>query len=697
MKRQGFWLVTVGLLLLVSSVEALESTPGYPAIQRAFLREDFSQVTLLAQAFIAQSPSVPEATRVRLWLVLSLERLHRVDEAFKELDLLKTTLDTDDPLMPEALFWDGEVSRRAFQMGRAKIAYARLLDQYPASSWASQAQLGLGFIGLHQRAFELAAGYFHEVALRQPQTAVALDARLFEGFAHLELGRFSAAAQCLEPLLDELQDPGIIARAAFYLGESLSGLKRYAEAIKAYERAIASDGRSQWGQLSQFGVGWAAYQEGRCEESVGAFDRYLAQATEHRIEALYAQGGCLLRLGREPEALSRFEQIVSRSPTHPLALESGLVIADAYRRADRPILAKEMLHTLLRWRLDGASRAKVQLRLGALALEQGNTAQARTVFGLAAEREDPTIRQAALNGLGDVQMFLGDLTSAEGYYHDAINVSLASPQSSYAAFQLGRIRLQLGSLDQATEIFQQLVTGPETSLTDDARFALVITHLNQHDTASARSVLDAIRLKRPTGIIAARIAYYDALLALGADDEVGAQRLCEETIERAPGTDEALEARLLVAELRARREPAREVMAWLGRMYTSTGMTRGQRAKLAKRLGDFARSAQSYADAIRWYQDAMELLPSLSGEAGYRVASCFEEGGDIDMAMQRYQGIERPPWHVRGQLALAKLLERAGRTAEANAVYTALAGEPIPEAKVARERLANVKSVLLSH
>ena len=43
---------------------------------------------------------------------------------------------------------------------------------------------------------------------------------------------------------------------------------------------------------------------------------------------------------------------------------------------------------------------------------------------------------------------------------------------------------------------------------------------------------------------------------------------------------------------------------------------------------------------------------------------------------------------MRGQLALAKLLERADRAAEANAIYTSLASEPIPEAKVVRERLA---------
>ena len=691
----GYSLVFVIWLLVIivgSEAAAMEPTSGYPAIQRAFLREDFNETAALAQAFIAQRPDVPEASRVRLWLALSLERLQRTEEALQELDLLERALSPGDPLISEALFWDGEVSRRAFQMTRAKDAYLRLLEHHPSSIWTAQAQLGLGFVALHQRAFELAAGYFHEVVLRHPDTATASDARLFEGFADLELGRFDSAVRILEPLLAELQDPGVVARAAFYLGESVSGLKRYAEAIPVYQRAIDSAARSQWGQLAQFGLGWACYQESRCEESVSAFDRYLAQATEHRTEALYAQGGCLIKLGREPEALSRFEQIVSRAPSHPLALESGMIIADAYRRTGRPILAKEMLHALLRWPLDGAARANVQLRLGTLALEQGNTAQAETVFGLAAKREEPAIRQAALNGLGDVQSYLGNPAAAEQSYRAAAAISAVGPQSGYAAFQLGRIRLQSGLLEEAAAIFQQLAAGPEASLAEDARFALIITHLNRHDEASARAILDAIRHRQPSSAAAARAAYYDALLALSAEDEDAARRFCGETMARAPFTDEALEARLLMAELRARREPAAEVMAWLGRAYEASGAARSHRARLAKRLGDFARSAQSYADAIRWYQVAMELLPSLEGEAGYRIASCYEEGGDGEMAMRWYQPIGPPPWRVRGQLALAKLLERADRIVDAQAVYALLANEPIPEAKMVRERLAAMKS-----
>ena len=75
----------------------------------------------------------------------------------------------------------------------------------------------------------------------------------------------------------------------------------------------------------------------------------------------------------------------------------------------------------------------------------------------------------------------------------------------------------------------------------------------------------------------------------------------------------------------------------------------------------------------------------------YRTASCYEEAGDVELAMEWYQRITQPPWRVRGQLAFAKLLERQDRVKEAQAVYERLAAEPIPEAQVVRERLAHLR------
>ncbi len=627
-----------------------------------------------------------------LWLALSLDRLGEPSEALRELERLKARLPAHDPVWPELLFWEGDVSRRALQMDRARAAYQRLLDRFPEATWTSQARLGLGLIALHQDAFEEAITHFHALSSQGPQTPAALDAMLFEGLCHLQLARYGEAVALLTPLLSELQDPDAVAQAAFYLGEALTAQGRHQDAARAYQRAIDSSTTAQWRQPALFGLGWAHYRANRCEEGVQAFERYLAQASAgHRTEALFAQASCLMRLGREEEAVARFEQVVSRDPDHPLAIESGLVVADVYRRQERHAAAKELLHGFLRRGLDEEALAQVQLRLAAIALAQGNPAQARTIYALAAEHPEPPVRQAALCGLGDVELFLGDLGRANARYEEAIAVAERSSLAAYARYQLGRIQLQLGAFDAAISVFQRLAAGDDPSLADDARLALAIAYLNHDQPEAARTLLGTIRRQRPDSVLAARAAYYEALLALEDGDEAAAQQLCHALLAKAPRTDEALEARLLLADLQAKTASPREVMERLRGAYTSESLPRSQRGKLAKRLGDLARAQGAYPEAIAWYEEAAGLLPALESEASYRTASCYEEAGDVERAMAWYRTSEQPPWRVRGLLAVAKLLERQDRQAEATAIYRQLAEEPIPEAKLIRERLAALR------
>lgn len=702
MKRASALLTVLLIIVFWSLREAsADPTPGYAAVQQAFLHEDFEAATSLAQSFILQHPDVPEVPRVWLWLALSLDRLERSGEGLAELDRLKARVPLTDPLWPELLFWEGEISRRASQWLRAKLAYQRLIEQYPKSSWVSQAQLGIGLIYVQQQGYDSAIGYLHEVALQRPGTQIALDALLFEGLCHLRLEHFSDAVGIFQPLLLQLKEPTVIAQTSVYLGESLSGLERYDDAARAFQRAITAAGTSSWAGLAQFGLGWALYQADRCEESVEALEWYVRQedrpattprdGREHRLEALFAQGSCLIRLNRSAEASTRFEELLLRAPSHPLALQGGLLLADLYRDQGRVAAAKEILHRLLGRTRDPTTQAQIQVRLGAIALEQGNAAQAKTIFELARQSEEVPLQQAALNGLGDVQMFLGDLLGAKHWYEKAMALASQTSLANYAMFQLGRIQLLLGALDEAVHTFEQLAATSDPGLADEARLGLALAYLNRRQEDRARSLLQELRAQHPTSLIAARAAYYQALIALGDSDEALAQRLCQEVMTKAPKSEEAVDARLLLADLYGRRTSVADAMSWLEEAYRSASLPSRHRARLAKRLGDFARSQQAYTEAIRWYDEAAAQLPSQRGEIAYRVASCYEEAGDFDTAITWYQQIDQPPWRVRGQLATAKLYEREDRLGDAQAIYEALAHEPIPEAKIAQERLATLR------
>ncbi len=675
---------------------AAETTPliaTYDSVRTAFLRESFEEVTTLAQSFVHQSQVLPdEVARVRCWWALSLDRLQRPHEALKVLDVLKTELSADDPFWAEVLFWEGEISRRAFQMVRARLSYQQLLERAPRSIWAAQARVGLGKVLIHEQALTEALEQFQTVAAQKENQTLAQDAALLEGFCLVQLKRFQQATRVLQDLLDRSQNPDTVAQVAFYLGESLTGLDRFEQAQQAYQRSIDVKPDSPWAWASGFGLGWVQYQSGDCEACLHTLERYLTPTTKDRnasyqTEARFAQAGCLMRLGREPEALTLFERILSDDFKHPLALQTGLTLVDIYRRHGDILRAVGVLESLSDRPLDPIPRAQLQLKAGSIALDQGQFLQARRFFKLASEVGQLAIRQVSLAGLADVEMFLGNVGQAQVYYEQGITLSPQTPEAAYASYQLGRLNLESGSFDQAMEIFQRLTSSTDASIAQDAALALALAHVRRGENRLARGYLQALAQQQGNPTATARTFYYLALLAIDEADEESASAFCQQTIQGAPDSEEALEARLLLAELTARQSTDASVQE-LQRVYATEKLPLRHRARVAQRLGDITHKDGRYAEAIRWYEIAYEVFPNIEGELGYSIASCYEEAADIELAIHRYQKLKQAPWRVRGQLAAARLLERQNQLDQAKAIYIALAQEPIPEAKVLQERLA---------
>jgi tetratricopeptide (TPR) repeat protein len=588
-------------------------------------------------------------------------------------------------------------------MVRAKLAYQRLLEQHADSPFCVQARMGLGRIALHQQLVEAALGHFQEVAARHPQSAAAQEARLLEAFCHVRLKRFHEALESLAAFGDRREDDGpAVATAGFYRGEALSGLGRYDEAVKAYEQALAQvtpvtverspEPMAEWIPSAQFGLGWALYQTHRCHDGLKALESYLSGtgAQPNRIEAWFARGRCLEQIGHPEEARPWFERIVSKDPAHAVALEGGLSLMEAYRAQGRFEEAKRLAGELMTHHPDPRSRAHLQLPLGAIALDEGHPAEAKTLFELAARSDDPAARQAALSGLGDVQEFLGDAEAARRWYHEAIGVDATSVPASYATYRLGRLDLQQGRWEEAAAVFETLSRHPDAAFAAEARLSLAAAYLTLDRDEQARELLETARRRAPEDPIVGRAAYYLAWHALKAGDEPAARQWCQEAMSRSPRSEEALEAQMMLLDLEGAERPVSEAAAQLERMVATEPSSSRRRGALAKRLGDLARTQRLYPRAIEWYERALEWWPALQGEATYWLASCYEAAGHVEEALQRYQEIAHPPWRTRGLLAAAKLLERQDQLLKAKAIYERLAGENIPEAKIVRERLTTV-------
>ena len=177
-----------------------------------------------------------------------------------------------------------------------------------------------------------------------------------------------------------------------------------------------------------------------------------------------AWGSCLVRLGEDEQASRLLSRILTYAPSHPLAFESGLLVAEIHRRAGRVRQAAALLERLLAQTREASLRVPVHLRLGAVRLDQGDAASAKNHFTAVLQAPELESHLAAVNGLGDVHMHLGEYQKAQRRYEETQRLSQRlSPTNNtfggrvYAMYQLGRIQLLLGQHTEAVETFQRLL------------------------------------------------------------------------------------------------------------------------------------------------------------------------------------------------------------------------------------------------
>ena len=730
----------------LASAESMRmSDEQFGAVQTAFLQENFTRVVDLVRPFMAEGVSHPQAQRVWLWYVLSLDRLNRSDEALQELDRLKSNLIQRaehgaelrrQPLWPEVLYWEAEISRRQDKMLRARMAYELLLQSVPESTWRQQARLGLGLVLLNEQDLDAAASRFAELTVdAAPNSSLAKQGQFLLAVCDVQRQDFTAAIVRLRRLLEQspdlarspyrTTDPatqadlgprwGWRAQVQVYLADALAGLRQFDDAAALYRQIIDAQPQSRWAQLARFGLGWIEFQQGRCEDSLKDFAAYRAagvQAADRaesfappdsRAELLFAEGRCLMAVGGETEALARFRLLRQEEPEHDLAVEAGFSIGELLEREGRYDDALAMLDELGRQAFEIRQIEQAQLRAAAVAAAAGRLELAAARYQQASASPEFATAQAGLNGLGDVEARRGRLDAAEAWYRKSIDQLPTSQAGLYASFQLGRLQAQAGKTADAIATFKRLcggaqaVVGPHAQaarrIAVEARLALAFTYVSQNQPELARAELEFLRAQDHTSPEAARAGYYLAVLA-GQDGRVAeARQLCDEVIRQAPTSQEAMQARLMLAEIVSSADSPQQAMAFFADPAFWQHLSRAQRSELEKKLGDIARQARAWAAAIHWYELAWQDAPSRQAELDYRIASCYEAGGDAALAAHRYRAIAEEPWRVRGQLAAAKLMERQERWPEAIAIYDALTRQGVPESKIAQERLMALQAV----
>ncbi|RMG07437.1 MAG: hypothetical protein D6731_23765 [Planctomycetota bacterium] len=552
---------------------------------------------------------------------------------------------------------------------------------------AAQASL-LCLAGRHAAARELAEGILARDP-SAPRGQVALgEALAGAGDAQGALNAFARAVRA------DADDPVCVRAYA----QHLARLGRHAEAAQAYRR-IAGPGRGEVKDAAALAE--ALRRSGDAQGARELMDDVMRR-DPHSLEPLRQQAETMAAEGRLDAAADMLEQLLSQErPPHATAralaeslmpragtsLRVRAACAKAFLESGRAFACVQLLGPLVARSPDDLALTRL-LGLAYARLGAGPLAEEHLLRVAQAGRADARVFQA----LGEVYLERGDASAglrALGHARDAM------PRDVGIRRALARALAAAGDLEGA---IRELRAAHEAAESDDAALEDELDRITERAHAKRIKGLEA-RLLADEDDAAARLELALALARRGdlGDALVHLRRaaedraLCGEVVAKAEQiADEwgelPREIAVLLVDLHEAAEAVHEAIGVLERYLAQ----RPEDAELRLRCLELCARSDRVQDAVAGLSDFLEEAPAAVLERavalGERVA--LGEGirslglplararrrlGDLEGAGELYRRfLEAAPDHTEARVEYARLLESAGRAAEAYQVLAVL-------------------------
>ncbi|MFK7884092.1 MAG: tetratricopeptide repeat protein [Phycisphaerales bacterium] len=474
--------------------------------------------------------------RAALFGALSLSMLGDDQSAVQ---LLRPISGRRDELGNTASLSLASVLLRLNQSDEAATLYEKLaaLD---SSIWSPQALLGLARIQRDQGAHDNAIALLQQLEEEFSGSSVSRAAQLELGINLIESGQSSAGRESLPDFAENDPSP-LASRSAYWRAKSMLREGSSAEAVLAFEDALAMYPHSSIGPEMQFDLGVARRESGDPEGAAAVFQDLHRAHPEHRIanSARLAEATTLLSLGKLEEARRAASRI---DPSVEEATEAELVVAEADAQSGDH---EKVVKRLSRWLAsdsghDGADRARYRLSMSLAALTRLDDAE--RVWATLLHGDDvPQPFQPGLVVLGDAAYRSQDWVRAERWFDRAMDLEV-SPQTA-VSLKLGLTYARQGRHSDAIPLFQRAAedsSGGDASTQALFEFAQSNLMLGRDDEASAAfstlliSAPDSrfrVHAMRQLGGIAERsgspdtaASWYEQAAALGGDTAQDSRR-----------------------------------------------------------------------------------------------------------------------------------------------------------------------------
>lgn len=532
-KLRGVFCVAGLSAALLSTLDAA-SQAEVRAYEAALRRLQTGAYDLAERELVEFQKDYPQSDKTPEVVLLQAECRYRLGQFDSGLKLLHEKLAGAGIVTDQYRFWIGESLFQLGRYGEAAAAFARLLQEFPASGRRLEASVGEAFahfrLGDYQRAFgllDLPEGAFRQAAKNRPADELVVRGELLFAEACLVLKEFRKGEDALRRLAERNLPPELswrtqylVARLQFEDQRADAALQTLTNLIaeltpvtNALSLALQADAAAFRGEIFE--------KKGDLEAAIQAYERNLAATVpadrrQHAVQRIVAVALAQNKIG---EASKRLESFVFQNPKDnsldllrltlgELRLKEYFGLPENARKANtnllaqaRPQFGQVIANT------NTALGGKASLNLGWCFWEEGqNTASTnRIAEGLAAFRTAAEIlphsedQAVALFKRADCQFVLADYAGAVTNYWQVVTnyADLSGVKESladFALFQVVRASIDLGDLAGANRAVEKILADYPEEFFGGRGVLLYGQALNRQDATAQELTLNARRL-----------------------------------------------------------------------------------------------------------------------------------------------------------------------------------------------------------
>jgi TolA-binding protein len=607
---------------------------------------------LWAEAYTAYSQYLhdhPADPQVPLALFRAGEALYN-QQKYAEALALYQQLTADFPqaeIVPDGWYRQGDCSYRLNQFAAATEAYQKVLQQATAGPLAFRAAYWLGEALYRQSQYTDALVAYEQCLALDPDDNYALYARYSIALCQLKTGEPEQASEGLQALVEAHATHDLAPELIYRLAEALYASKNYAAALTHYERVRAEFPQSPFAQLSWSGTAWAQWSLEKYDEALQAFKQLLATPDEVVArEAAMRVADCLFLLENYPEAAQAYQKVAD-DPANPAAPAARFWQAISLERQGDKESARQAFSAFIEAHGDHEQAVEAHLHLASLQVEANQWEEAARLYQAAGRlSKDPEVQAQAQYGAAwatyQHTRADDDLTQLEALADQQPTTSLAGQ----IAYQAGKLRFVRGDYSRAIQLFSTVV---------------------QH---------------HPTESYLPETLYLLGAAYEKADKLQPAKDFYQRTLEQAPESEYAAEARARLAVLQAAAGEVEQAQALVAELQqASPGSTAAGTAQYALAEALFAR--QKYVEASQQYEGVLQSQATdLHPFAAYSLAAAHFAQGDFAAAVTGFKAVltQYPQAEMAGaaKYQLAMSLNKNNQRAEAIKLFTEISNATPP-------------------